>query len=207
MTRRQTFFQMTYFIITRFLYLGFFGFIFSQFINLIERKNNNHEFPFLKTLLLNLNSKISEFGHVLKLLSMTFLIIATLLIVLEIINRLISDSIWNYFKSVYQTIRLHQFLLQEVQSKSIASINFHQKIEKFNPILNTFNSAISRCTVDVRNNSVTVIIKYPQSQQAQSLLRKMESLIKEEISNNNPNFFFSSAFRVRNKLIFKATRR
>ncbi len=91
MTRRQTFFQMTYFIITRFLYLGFFGFIFSQFINLIERKNNNHEFPFLKTLLLNLNSKISEFGHVLKLLSMTFLIIATLLIVLEIINRLISS--------------------------------------------------------------------------------------------------------------------
>lgn len=207
MTRRQTFFQMTYFIITRFLYLGFFGFIFSQFINLIERKNNNHEFPFLKTLLLNLNSKISEFGHVLKLLSMTFLIIATLLIVLEIINRLISDSIWNFLKSVYQTIRLHRFLLQEEQSKSIASMNSHQKIERFNPILNTFNSAISRCTVDVRNNSVTVIIKYPQSQQAQSLLRKMESLIKEEISNNNPNFFFSSAFRVRNKLIFKATRR
>lgn len=207
MIRKQTFFQMTYFIITRFLYLGFFGFIFSQLINLIERKNNNHEFPFLKTLLLNLNSKISEFGHVLKLLSMTFLIIATLLIVLEIINRLISDSIWNYFKSVYQTIRLHQFLLQEVQSKSIASINFHQKIEKFNPILNTFNSAISRCTVDVRNNSVTVIIKYPKSQQAQSLMRKMEPLIKEEISNNNPNFFFSSAFRIRNKLIYEATRR
>ena len=207
MTRKQTFFQMTYFIITRFLYFGFFGFIFSQIINLIERNNNNQDFPFLKTLLLNLNNKISEFGHILKLLSMLFLIIATLLIILEIINRLISDSIWNYFKSVYQTIRLHQFLLQEVQSKSIASINFHQKIEKFNPILNTFNSAISRCTVDVRNNSVTVIIKYPKSQQAQSLLRKMESLIKEEISNNNPNFFFSSAFRIRNKLIYEATRR
>ncbi|MGK0719508.1 hypothetical protein [Streptococcus uberis] len=207
MTRKQTFFQMTYFKITRFLYFGFFGFIFSQIINLIERNNNNQDFPFLKTLLLNLNNKISEFGHVLKLLSMLFLIIATLLIILEIINRLISDSIWNFFKSVYQTIRLQRFLLQEKQTKSIASMNSHQKIERFNPILNTFNSAISRCTVDIRNDSVTVIIKYPKSQQAQSLLRKMESLIKEEISNNNPNFFFSSAFRVRNKLIFKATRR
>lgn len=207
MIRKQTFFQMTYFIITRFLYLGFFGFIFSQLINLIERNNNNQDFPFLKTLLLNLNSKISEFGHVLKLLSMMLLMIAATLIIFEIVHRLISDSIWNFFKSVYQTIRLHQFLLQEEQSKSVASINSHQKIERFNPILNTFNSAISRCTVDVRNDSVTVIIKYPKSQQAQSLMRKMEPLIKEEISNNNPNFFFSSAFRIRNKLIYEATRR
>ncbi|WP_270251745.1 hypothetical protein [Lactococcus garvieae] len=207
MTRKPTFFRITYFTVSRFLYFGLLGLVFSNLIELIERNNDKSHFPFLKTFLLNLNSKISEFGHVLKLLSMLFLIIATLLIILEIINRLISDSIWNFFKSVYQTIRLHRFLLQEEQSKSIASMNSHQKIERFNPILNTFNSAISRCTVDVRNDSVTVIIKYPKSQQAQSLLRKMESLIKEEISNNNPNFFFSSAFRVRNKLIFKATRR
>lgn len=207
MTRKQTFFRITYFTISRFLYFGLLGLVFSNLIELIEKNNDKSHFPFLKTLLLNLNNKISEFGHALKLLSMLFLIIATLLIILEIINRLISDSIWNFFKSVYQTIRLQRFLLQEKQTKSIASMNSHQKIERFNPILNTFNSAISRCTVDIRNDSVTVIIKYPKSQQTQSLLRKMESLIKEEISNNNPNFFFSSAFRVRNKLIFKATRR
>lgn len=207
MIRKQTFFQMLYFIITRFLYFGFFGLIFSYLIELLERNNDKSHFPFLNILLLNLSSKIIEFGHILKLLSMMLLMIAASLIIFEIVHRLISDSIWNFFKSVYQTIRLHQFLLQEEQSKSVASMDSHKKIKRFNPILNTFNSAISRCTVDVRNDSVTVIIKYPKSLQAQSLMRRMESLIKEEISNNNPNFFFSSAFRIRNKLIYEATRR
>lgn len=88
MIRKQTFFQMLYFIITRFLYFGFFGLIFSYLIELLERNNDKSHFPFLNILLLNLSSKIIEFGHILKLLSMMLLMIAASLIIFEIVHRL-----------------------------------------------------------------------------------------------------------------------
>ena len=47
----------------------------------------------------------------------------------------------------------------------------------------------------------------PRTQQAQKLLKDMEEHIKEEISNYNPNYYFSTPLRVGNKLWFKGTKR
>ena len=75
------------------------------------------------------------------------------------------------------------------------------------PILRDFNRSISSCIVDVRNESVVVVLKYPTSQQSQQIFRSMESHIKEEISNYNPKFYFSSAVRIGNKLFYKGSKR
>ena len=58
----------------------------------------------------------------------------------------------------------------------------------------------------MRNESVIVVLKYPTSQQSQQIFRSMESHIKEEISNYNPNFYFSSAVRIGNKLFYKGSK-
>ena len=131
----------------------------------------------------------------------------SLLIAIEVILRIINDSIINYFKSVYQTIRLRQFLRQDENTESIISIDNQTTVTKFNPILKNFNQSVQKATVDVRKTSVVVFIKYPRTQQAQKLLRDMESHIKEEIASRNPNYYFSSPNREGNKLWFKATRR
>ncbi len=133
--------------------------------------------------------------------------IALFLIVSEIIQRFFNDSIWNYFKSVYQTVRLRQFLKQDEKSKSVITIDSQTTVTKYNPVLKKFNKAVSKCTVDVRKSSVTVYIKYPKTQQAQKLLKDMEAHIKEEVSSRNPDYYFSSPSRERNRLWFVGTRR
>ncbi|MDX5038954.1 hypothetical protein SHY70_11885, partial [Streptococcus suis] len=117
------------------------------------------------------------------------------------------DSILNYFKSIYQTIRLRQFLKQDEMSESIISIDNQTTVTKFNPILKNFNHAISSCTVDIRQDTLSVFIKYPRTQQAQKLLRDMEGHVKEEISGQNPEYYFSSSIREGNKLWYIGTRR
>ncbi|MCF2666546.1 hypothetical protein, partial [Streptococcus alactolyticus] len=135
------------------------------------------------------------------------ILIALLFIMLELAFRFTNDSILNYFKSVYQTIRLRQFLKQDENSKSVISIDNQTTVTKYNPILKKFNRTISKSTVDVRKEAVKVCIKYPKTQQAQKLLRDMGTHIREEISSRNPNYYFSSSNREKNKLWFVGTRR
>lgn len=145
--------------------------------------------------------------HYTKLLAVLLLIISTILIVTELVKRLINDSVWNYFKSIYQTFRLRQFLRQDEKSESVISIDNQTTVTKVNPILEQFNQTINKCIVDVRNESVTIFLKYPKSQQAQKLLKDMESHIKEKISSRNPDYYFSSPNRDGNKLWFVGNRR
>ena len=96
---------------------------------------------------------------------------------------------------------------QDENSQLAFSIDNSSTVTRFNPILRKFNRATSKCVVDVRNDSVTILIKYPKTQQSQKLLREMENYIKEEISSRNPEYYFSAPNRRGNKLWFKSTKR
>ena len=104
-------------------------------------------------------------------------------------------------------MRLRHYLKQDEKSESVITVDNQTTVTKFNPILKAFNKTVSKCTVDVRKESVSVFIKYPSTQQAQQLLREMEAHIKEEISSRNPNYYFSSPNREGNKLWFTGARR
>lgn len=151
--------------------------------------------------------KIVVIQNKLYLISIIFLLVAIMLFILliilltiELTDRYKTDKISNYFESVKQSIRLRYFLIQH---ETISSVNSLQK----NLILQDFNKSVSGCIVDVRNKSVFVVLKYPTSQQSQQIFRSMESHIKEEISNYNPNFYFSSPVRIGNKLFYKGSKR
>lgn len=154
-----------------------------------------------------IQSKLNIAEYYTSLLGALLVITAIVLIITELLERFLYDSIWNYFKSIYQTMRLRHFLEQDEKSESVITVDNQTTVTKFNPILKNFNKTVSKCTVDVRKESISVFIKYPSTQQAQKLLREMEAHIKEEISSRNPNYYFSSPNREGNKLWFKGTRR
>lgn len=152
--------------------------------------------------------KIVVIQNKLYLVSTIFLLVAIMLFILlstfltiELTDRYKTDKISNYFESVKQTMRLRYFLIQH-ETISTSTNSFQR-----NQILRDFNKSLSNCIIDVRKESVIVVLKYPVSQQSQQIFRSMESHIKEEISNYNPDFYFSSPVRIGNKLYYKGSKR
>ncbi|UVF02718.1 hypothetical protein [Streptococcus equinus] len=204
---KKTFFQKTYNIIRNLLFLGVINFAFSLAFHWIKKLIDNINIQELYYQIIIVQSKLTICEHVTQNIAALSILIASLFIMLELAFRFINDSVLNYFKSVYQTIRLRQFLKQDENSKSVISIDNQTTITKYNPILKKFNRAISKSTVDIHKETVKVYIKYPKTQQAQKLLRDMEVHIKEEISSRNPNYYFSSSTRAGNKLWFIGNKR
>lgn len=120
-------------------------------------------------------------------------------VTLEIVNRVRFDSLLNYFKSIYHTIKLRNFLTQREKSEKITTID-NQMITTYNPINSSFNRCAHKSVVDVRKDEVKVFIKVPRDQQGQKVLVEMTSQLKEEISSQHPDYYFSAPNRVRNSL-------
>lgn len=204
---KKTFFQKTYNLISSLLFFGLISFILNFALNLLVKLFGDFDIPSLDSTIIIIQDKLSLLENYTSQIAIILMLVAISLIIIELTQRMISDSILNYFKSVYQTIRLRQFLRQDENSESVITIDNQTTVTKFNPILKIFNQSTGKATVDVRKESVVVFLKYPRTQQAQKLLRDMEAHIKEEIASRNPNYYFSSPNREGNKLWFKATRR
>lgn len=174
---------------------------------LLQDLIGNVQSTYLSDLFATINTWLNQGEYYTKLLAIFGSLIALLIVTIELILRAIYDKPANYFRSAYQTIRLVQFLRQDENSQLAISIDNSSTVTRFNPILRKFNRATSKCVVDVRKDSVTIVIKYPKTQQAQKLLRDMEAYIKEEISSRNPEYYFSAPNRRGNKLWFKSTKR
>ncbi|MGQ7309223.1 hypothetical protein ACTGWA_06455 [Streptococcus suis] len=120
-------------------------------------------------------------------------------VTLEIVNRVRFDSLLNYFKSIYHTIKLRNFLTQREKSEKITTID-NQMITTYNPINSSFNRCAHKSVVDIRKDEVKVFVKVPRDQQGQKVLVEMTSQLKEEISSQHPDYYFSAPNRVRNSL-------
>ena len=207
MNVKKNFFQRTFNITVTLLMYGLFFLCLTIGLRLLQDLIANTQSTYLSHLFEAIKQWASEGEYYTKILVILLPLIALFLITIELILRAIYDKPANYFKSAYQTIRLIQFLRQDENSKLAFSIDNSSTVTRFNPILRKFNRATSKCVVDVRKDSVTIVIKYPKTQQAQKLLRDMEAYIKEEISSRNPDYYFSAPNRRGNKLWFKSTKR
>ncbi|MFQ7176360.1 MAG: hypothetical protein ACLSFK_05925 [Streptococcus salivarius] len=203
---KKSFFQKTYNLIINLTIIGLICFLaqfclglFYQAIELGGLSQYNNSFILI-------NDSLDNIKQVILIFSISTLAISSILVIGQLLYRIAKDSIWNYFKSVYQTIRMRQFLKQVEYSEPIVTIE-NQTITRFNPVLSEFNQSVRKCTVDIRQEEVSIFLKLPRIQQAQKLLKDMEEHIKEEISNYNPNYYFSTPLRVGNKLWFKGTKR
>ena len=207
MNIKKNFFQRTFNITVTILMYGLFFLCLTIGLRLLQDLMANVQSTYLSHLFEMIKRWAGKGEYYTKNLAILLPLIALFLITIELILRAIYDKPANYFKSAYQTIRLIQFLRQDENSQLAFSIDNSSTVTRFNPILRKFNRATSKCVVDVRKESVTIVIKYPKTQQAQKLLRNMESYIKEEISSRNPDYYFSAPDRKGNKLWFKSTKR
>ncbi|HEM4052632.1 TPA: hypothetical protein U1W07_000543 [Streptococcus suis] len=204
---KKSFFQKTYNLNINLIILILLLLLLKFALLLLENQLGNIEIESLQSSISFVQDKLNFITYFVQSLTLTLTSILVLSICTELFQRFTKDSILNYFKSIYQTIRLRQFLKQDEMSESIISIDNQTTVTKFNPILKNFNHAISSCTVDIRQDTLSVFIKYPRTQQAQKLLRDMEGHVKEEISGQNPEYYFSSSIREGNKLWYIGTRR
>ncbi len=207
MNIKKNFFQRTFNITVTILMYGLFFLCLTIGLRLLQDLMANVQSTYLSHLFEMIKRWAGKGEYYTKNLAILLPLIALFLITIELILRAIYDKPANYFKSAYQTLRLIQFLRQDENSQLAFSIDNSSTVTRFNPILRKFNRATSKCVVDVRKDSVTIVIKYPKTQQAQKLLRDMETYIKEEISSRNPEYYFSAPNRRGNKLWFKSTKR
>ena len=207
MNVKKNFFQRTFNITVTLLMYSLFFLCLTIGLRLLQDLIANAQSTYLSHLFEAIKQWASKGEYYTKTLAILLPLIAAFIIIIELILRLLYDTPINYFKSAYQTIRLAQFLRQDENSQLAFSIDNSSTVSRFNPILRKFNRATSKCVVDVRKDSVTIVIKYPKTQQTQRLLRDMEVYIKEEISSRNPDYYFSAPNRRGNKLWFKSTKR
>jgi len=203
---KKTFFQTTYNLNANLIVLALFSFLFKIGINLLIQMLETTKLSGMQGLFTTILDKLTALEHYIQLLSFCLILVPALLVIIELVQRFLKDSLWNYFKSIYQTSRMRQFLKQNEQSETMNTIE-NQTVTRINPILKSFNHSVLGCTVDVRKETVTVLLAIPRTQQAQKLLKEMEDDIKEEISSRNPNYYFSSPHRKGNKLWFTGTKR
>ena len=207
MNVKKNFFQRTFNITVTILMYGLFFLCLTFGLRLLQDLMANAQSTYLSHLFDAIKQWASKGEYYTNILAILLPLIAVFLIIVELILRAIYDKPSNYFRSAYQTLRLIQFLRQDENSQLAFSIDNSSTVTRFNPILRKFNRATSKCVVDVRKDSVTILIKYPKTQQSQKLLREMENYIKEEISSRNPEYYFSAPNRQGNKLWFKSTKR
>lgn len=203
---KKTFFQKSYNFISNHSLIGLIGIFFYLFLKMIYQVIELYGLSQYSDKFILINEKIEMVNQLIFVISISILAITLTLLIIELSHRIVKDSLWNYFKSVYQTIRIRQFLKQDELSETI-TFNENQTVTRLNPILREFNQSVSKCSIDIHNDEITVFMKIPRTQQSQKLLRDMEEHIREEISSYNPNYYFSIPVRERNGLWFKGTKR
>ena len=192
---KKTYFIRTFNIIQNLFIL----FVLEAFLNFlliflsIAFENSSTTIP----LLLQLKKLIDYLSSCLNIAELITTILIAVLLAFEVIARIKDDSLLNILKSTWQTFRLRRFMGQMERTEKTVEI---QKVQSVNLIYGNFNKAVHRCVIDVSNNKIIIFIKVPTSQQAQKILKEMESQIREEVSSRNPDFYFSAPDRIKNSI-------
>ncbi|HFI0695644.1 TPA: hypothetical protein ACGO4F_001745 [Streptococcus suis] len=134
------------------------------------------------------------------------LFVLAVLVTVEIVNRVRYDSLSNYFKSIFHTFKFRNFLTQREKSEKVTTID-NQTITTYNPINGSFNHCAHKSVIDIRKDEIKGFIKVPRDQQGQKVLADMLPQLKEEVSSQHPNYYFSAPNRIRNNLWLVGKRR
>ncbi|VTT19084.1 Uncharacterised protein [Streptococcus dysgalactiae subsp. equisimilis] len=198
----KTYFMRSFNLILYLLLIAPICSMFGWLSNFLSLQLTNISFVNLDTVI-NVTDTISSVCHGFALVS---LLLALLLAGIEMIQRLKTDSLWNYCQSVYRTFLLRHFLFQRERVQKISNLE-HQTVTTINPIHNGFNRAVRKCIVDIRKDTITIFLKVPRDQQGQKILKEMEAQLKEEIVSQHTDYYFSSPIRIRNQFWFTGQKR
>ncbi|EME3510561.1 hypothetical protein ACPTH1_03980 [Enterococcus faecalis] len=198
---KRNFFQITFNISFLLLFVSILCFSLNVVFNLT---NPSKEIADVSLVLFNKNFSTTVITYIHRIAILTSST-ALSLIAVEVISRIRKDSLLNYAKSIYQTFRMRYFLKQYHSTPTETTVS--PKGNHYNPILKSFNYAVSKCVVDIRKEKTIVLLNVPNTQQAQKLLEERIESIQKEITSRHPHYYFSAPNRIGNKLWFIGTRR
>ncbi|RKW02788.1 MAG: hypothetical protein D8H99_12670 [Streptococcus sp.] len=139
-------------------------------------------------------------------ISIITIIVFLVLVGHEIHMRIKQDNLKNLWKSIKQTLIIRMFLKQSEHSETVRTLE-EAKVRRYNPINRQFNKSARQAIVDIRTDKIILMIRIPSTQQATKILKDMETLISEEISNRNPDYYFSHPERKEKWLYFRGATR
>ncbi len=197
---RKTYYQKIFNLCTLLFIIGFLGTVCS--ILLSVSMNSLKGITYLNFLY--------QFVIMIHTISLYVSIVATLLGLslgyYEVYLRLKQDNLLNLWQSIRQTFAIRIFLNQSEHSEAITTVEQVQ-VTRFNPINKHFNKAVHKAIVDIREDKAVLLIRVPKTQQATKILKEMETLISEEISNRNLDYYFSRPERNGKWMCFVGTKR
>ena len=199
---KRNFFQFTFNISFLLLFVSILCFSLNVVFNLT---NPSKKIADVSLVLFNKNFSTTVITYIHRIAILTSST-ALSLIAVEVISRIRKDSLLNYAKSIYQTFRMRYFLRQ-YHSTPTETTGSPKGNHYYNPILKSFNHAVSKCVVDIRKEKTIVLLNVPNTQQAQKLLEERIESIQKEITSRQPHYYFSAPNRIGNKLWFIGTRR
>lgn len=134
-------------------------------------------------------------------LFLIFLLLAVLLS--EAYSRLKNDRLRNSLKSFWATFRLRHFLIQHDKYNQV---NKKGMVNRRDPTLHSFNRAVRKTVLDLRENQLLLCLKLPKELQGQALFKAQEEAIREHISNLYPPYILSPFERQKFNLWIKGTK-
>ena len=197
---RKTYYQKIFNLCTLLFIIGFLGTVCSILLSI--SMNSLKGITYLNFLY--------QFVIMIHTISLYVSIVATLLGLslgyYEVYLRLKQDNLLNLWQSIRQTFAIRIFLNQSEHSEAITTVEQVQ-VTRFNPINKHFNKAVHKAIVDIREDKAVLLIRVPKTQQATKILKEMETLISEEISNRNLDYYFSRPERNGKWMCFVGTKR
>lgn len=144
----------------------------------------------IASFLLRIVYLIKQFGIIITFIGILMLINIILLVILEAIVRIKHDSLNNLWQSIRQTMSTRKFLKLDNIPKS--EINDQGKvIKKYDPIVERYNRKVLNTVVDVRMNTITMIIPKPKKNEPLKLLNNQKKDFRKEFTSRNRGYQFS----------------
>lgn len=103
------------------------------------------------------------------------------LFIIEVINRVKYDSIYNFIRSIHMTFKIRSFLFLETTSS-----------EEQNKKIKSYNKSVKHLVIDVKDEEIHMRLKLPNYVEAIEELIKVEDNLYIEITSLFPDYSFSN---------------
>ncbi|RHR52273.1 hypothetical protein DWX00_02630 [Blautia sp. AF17-9LB] len=104
------------------------------------------------------------------------LVIVLILVIPELIDRIVKDSLLNWIYSVWMTYRIRKFLFNDAN-----------RVEKINRKTRIIKTSI----IDVRKRRIVYLVKLRNDVQSRKKFDEMKDILRQEITNQFPDYSFS----------------
>ena len=142
-----------------------------------------------------LNRMVEGITNVVDIMIILSIGLLLIFVIPELINRVVKDSLMNWFNSVWVSFRLRKYIESRIAKENGSDYNTQCR-----------NKLIRSAVIDIRNQSVTYIVKLPNNLNVQKDFLEAKEMLYTEIASRFPNYSFSDFKRDKHQMIMEGTK-